>query len=531
MNHSTKLFCKVVAAMAAAVTVFAAAEKLADDNRTPDRVVIERDRSELDRSGKSGLLTSYADVLDNVTPAVVSINVERKRTYARRNNSGPVNPMEELLRRFYGLPPRENSPRMEPETIERFELEGTGSGFIVSADGYILTNHHVIAGRYGFDPEEDADFVRITVELKDGREYRAEVVGSEQTADVAVLKIESDDDLPVAVLGDSDQIRVGDIAFAVGNPLRVGLTVSQGIISALNRTDIGIIDRGLREQGERLPALENFIQTDAAINMGNSGGPLVDAQGRVVGINSAISSIGGGSIGIGFAIPVNLALRIMQTIVTDGEISRGFIGIEMRPLDADTAKGFGLKTTKGVIISSVSDGLPADLAGLRRGDVILSVDGERVDSVRDMVYLISSREPGETVALEVFRYGERMTVDVTLGNREALLAGKPFEAGGEDSISPDGDTVIEGLRVSPVTEDAVKRYGYAETPQSGLLVIAVEASDAFVTTIEPGMTIVEINGQGVESAEQARSLLKRGGNVVWAMLPDGTGVFVPLNLP
>ncbi len=419
------------------VAVASQKQSQAESSTQTEAIDYARDMEPLDRSGSSGYVTSYADMLEQVTPAVVSVAVERKASYRpsmRSSEDMQRRMLEDMLRRFYGqefedrLPERNREP--DPQQQDRYRLEGTGSGFIISADGYILTNNHVVEGDSGYDQDEDSEVVRITVQLTDGREYEAEVVGTDPTTDIAVLKVEAEG-LPALSLGDSSQMKVGDIVFAVGNPLRIGQTVSIGIVSAVNRTDLGIIDQGLRRRGAQgqQPAIENFIQTDAAINMGNSGGPLVDAQGRVIGINSAISSIGGGSIGIGFAVPINLAERTMQMLVGGGKLSRGFIGVELGPLDAEQARAFGLDSTKGVIVQGVTEGLPADAAGVQRGDVILSVDGERVDSVRDMVYLISTRSPGVEVVLEVFRFGETMELTVALGDRTKLLAGGGFGSG------------------------------------------------------------------------------------------------------
>ena len=306
---------------------------------------LQVDTSALPRAATTPVY-SYADMLEKVTPAVVSVAVERRVSASEperaRGDMSRDEMMEELLRRFFGQPPEEReAPRKPDGGPEVFRREGQGSGFIVSPEGYILTNDHVVRGRGGVRGKPvDFDDLRIIVQLDDGREFRAEVVGTDPQTDLAVLKVDGSD-LPVATLGDSGGLRVGDITFAIGNPLGVGLTVSQGIVSALNRTDLGIIDRGLMQSGadlSLLPPIENFIQTDAAINMGNSGGPLIDAQGRVIGINSAISSITGGSIGIGFAIPINLAERVLQQLIRGDELSRGFIGVSLEPMDREKAR-------------------------------------------------------------------------------------------------------------------------------------------------------------------------------------------------
>ena len=356
MKHNAKPFAIITAAVALGTLALWAANPSAPAREPVD---VKRDTSPLNREN-SAVFTSYAPVLDRATPAVVSITVERKLTQRMRGRSRN-DMLEELMRRMWGLPPRREERReapQEPEDRERFVPEGMGSGFIVSPDGYVLTNNHVVRGQSDSTDDEAFDVKRITVSTKDGRQFEAEVVGTDPSTDLAVLKVDADG-LPFVTLGDSTQIAVGDIVFAIGNPLRVGLTVSQGIVSAVNRTDLGIIDQSLMRGGANFaesPPIESFIQTDAAINLGNSGGPLLDAQGRVIGINSAISSIGGGSIGIGFAIPINLAEQVMQSIVTGGDVRRGFIGVGLESLTLEKARAFGLDRVKGAIVNDVQKG-------------------------------------------------------------------------------------------------------------------------------------------------------------------------------
>ena len=272
---------------------------------------------------------------------------------------------------------------------------GLGSGVIVSADGYLLTNHHVIEGA-----------TDIVVRLADGRETRARLVGTDPETDIAVLKIDLAP-LPVVALGDVSRLLVGDAVLAIGNPFNVGQTVTSGIVSALGRNRLG------------LSTFENFIQTDAAINPGNSGGALVDARGALVGINTAIYSQGGGSLGIGFAVPVDLARQVMDDLVRDGRVIRGWIGVEPRDLPADLAASLGLEKVQGVLITGVLQGGPAAQAGVRPGDVVTAVGDRPVQTTADLLKAVAALKPQTNAALGVVRNGQRLRIDVQIGQRPA----------------------------------------------------------------------------------------------------------------
>jgi Do/DeqQ family serine protease len=326
--------------------------------------------------GKRPEIVSYADVVAPVQKAVVSIYSTKTVRQAAR--------VDPLLRQFFGeIPDRESKE------------EGLGSGVIVTGDGYILTNNHVIEG---------ADQLRVS--LSDDREFKAKLVGADPKTDVAVIKIDAEK-LPSITLADSDKLRVGDIVFAIGNPLDVGQTVTMGIVSATSRS-VGIL--------EEVAGYESFIQTDAAINQGNSGGALVDAKGRLVGINSAILSTSRGNIGIGFAIPVNMASAIMTSLITTGTVARGYLGVESAPLTPELAEGFGLKKgTKGVIIMDVRPNSPALAAGLVRGDVVTAVNDQPVSSVEDLRMAVAQKAPESEVTLKTLRDAKERVVKVTLG--------------------------------------------------------------------------------------------------------------------
>ncbi|MEM9399597.1 MAG: trypsin-like peptidase domain-containing protein [Verrucomicrobiota bacterium] len=388
------------------------------------------DRENLDRSNPHGHIVSYADMLDEVIPAVVSISVKRELNSKRpvritSISSGP-NKMAEQTPGSHKKPAKEAESHTKEKLVYQYVDEGSGSGFIVTENGYILTNYHVLQGNSYLDLDNLEDTLLVNVRLNDGRESSAEIIGFDPATDLAVVKIDKPD-LPTATLGFSEQVRVGDVVFAVGNPMQIGMAVSQGIISALNRTDLRIIDRTLRRTRgfKETFALENFIQTDAAVNRGSSGGPLVDALGRVVGINTAIRSTSGGSIGINFAIPIDLASHVAQQIVTGGKLRRGSIGVISAFLSKEKASELGLKTNKGVLIQKVIEKEAAYEAGIVVGDVILSVNKETVDSIRDITYMISSRSPGDVVELEVFRSGKKWIIPVKLSERKQYRSDDP----------------------------------------------------------------------------------------------------------
>ena len=318
---------------------------------------------------------SLSAAAKKASPSVVSINT------ASHKQNQPDHARDPWFRYFFG-DPDESSPNA-----------GLGSGVIVSADGYILTNNHVV---------ESAD--EITVILNDGRRTQAKLVGTDPDTDLAVLKIKLDK-LPVMVLSSTEQLQVGDIVLAIGNPFGVGQTVTSGIVSALGRNQLGI------------NTFENFIQTDAAINPGNSGGALVDVQGNLLGINTAIYSRSGGSMGIGFAIPVNTARQVLEGIVKQGQVVRGWIGVEPTEITPDLAKTFNVQRTSGVIITGVLQTGPAFKAGVRPGDVLLSVEGEVVRNVAELLTRVSALKPGQPARVKVLRQNEEIELTVTPGQR------------------------------------------------------------------------------------------------------------------
>lgn len=426
-------------------------------------------------------VVSYADVLEKATPSVVSVY-----TAEIVSAVAPQSQIPDFFRQF-GIPvPRSLEPT--PPQPERKEALGVGSGVIVSVDGYIVTNHHVVTGRDG----EPAD--EILVRLSDNREYPATLIGSDSKTDVAVLKIEAEGELPAITLAKSDKLRVGDVVFAIGNPLDVGMTATQGIISATGRTSYGILGPG---------AYENFIQTDAAINMGNSGGALVDAWGRLIGINTAIVSRSGGSNGIGFAIPTNLAYNVISKLIESGEVPRGLLGLLPENLDRDMADAFGLKSTRGALVNQVQPDSPAARAGIRHGDVIVRVDDVEIESAPQLRLVVSQMLPGSEVTVGLIRQGERIELPVVLGSLDGPLADSGF--------SPAGVRVLEGVSVRPISEALRDEFSIPEQIE-GLLITELSFDSPYANLLAKGMVIIEVNGQAVQTTQEMEQAIIQGAN-------------------
>lgn len=372
-----------IAAMMMALAVFACRKEPQSQNTAPSSSPVEPAVSHAsDQTKPGGPALSYADVIEKAGPAVVTIRSER-RVRAPRQFPFFDNP---LFRDFFGdqLPQsRSNRPQVQM---------ALGSGVIVHADGTILTNHHVVDGAE-----------QIKVELPNHRIFDAKVVGSDPPSDLAVLKIDAKD-LPVLALGDSDKVRVGDIALAIGNPLGIGQTVTAGIIGAKSRYT-GLSDG----------SFEDFLQTDAPINQGNSGGALIDSTGELIGINSQILSTSGGNIGIGFAIPSNMARNVMDQLIKTGKVHRGQLGIGIQPMTPELAQQLGLNETRGVLVNSVAENGPAAKAGIRRGDVIVAFNGKPVSDGNTLRNQIAGTAPGTQVKLTIVRDKREQEIAVILG--------------------------------------------------------------------------------------------------------------------
>jgi len=347
---------------------------------------------------------------------------------------------------------------------------GWGSGFIFSDEGYILTNHHVVG---------DAD--KINVQLSDGREYDAKIVGSDPRSDVAIIKIEEAKDLPVLPLGDSDSLEVGEWVMAVGNPFDLSHTLTVGIVSAKGRTSVGITD------------YEDFIQTDAAINPGNSGGPLINLKGEAVGINSAIFSKSGGYMGIGFAIPINMVKEIKDQLITAGKVSRGYLGVAIQDITSELKETLDLKSAEGVLIADVSKDSPAEKAGLRRGDVVVEFDGQKVLNVGQFRNMVSLTPPGAEAKIVVIRDGKTTNLLVELGS---------LEEGAQAGSVPKKELMDKlGFSVQDVTEDLAQQFGYSK--KEGVLISQVQpGSLAYLAGLRAGMIVLEVNRSSVNNSEE-----------------------------
>jgi serine protease Do len=424
-----------------------------------------------------GVRASYADVVAKTSPAVVRIEAESRSRRAQEQQQ-PMSPFgdDEFFRQL-PIPPRQNpQPRLE---------RGLGSGVIVSADGTILTNAHVIDG---------AD--KITVLLNDNKTFQAKLVGADKPSDLAVLKIEAEN-MPFLNLGNSDTVRIGDIVLAIGNPLGIGQTVTAGIISAKGRRT-GLSDG----------SFEDFLQTDAPINRGNSGGALINLSGELIGINSQILSGGPsqGNIGIGFSIPSNMAKSVMDQLLRDGRVRRGMLGIGIQNLNEDLAQALGIKETSGVLVSNVRKGSAAEKAGFKQADIITAINGEKIEDSNVLRNKVAGTLPGTEIRVTVLRDGNPVELTATLDEFE--MAGNNNPAEGEDGgPGRQSDTGKLGLTLQPLTPQIAKQFGIEEDSQ-GMVVTGVDpAGVASEAGIARGDIILEINRKPVNSADAVQQAL------------------------
>lgn len=420
-----------------------------------------------------GLNDAFVEISKAVTPSVVFIDVT---TTAKKNDKKQNQPFEF----FFGPDFRMEQPPQH----------GSGSGVIISKDGYIVTNNHVV---------KDASDKGIRVILTDKREFTAKLVGTDPNTDVAVIKIEADN-LSVASVGNSDDVQVGQWVLAVGNPLGLNNTVTAGIVSALGRN--------VNVSGDTY-AINNFIQTDAAINPGNSGGALVDINGMVIGINAAIQTTNGYYQGYGFAIPINLVKSVASELIKSGKIERGYIGVSIKDVDTKEAKGLGLDKAKGVLVQNVLKGGAGDEAGVKTGDVILSVDGKEVNAANQLQTIIGSHKPGEQVTLSIFRDGKTISIPVKLKPRDDSQALVENNQGNEDNSELKTKNFDEvGFSVSDITSSIKRDYDI----ENGVLVKAVSNySEAFNRGLRAGYVILEADKTKIESTDQLASLINKKG--------------------
>jgi serine protease Do len=426
------------------------------------------------------LSEAFAHAADVIRPSVVTIHSLRKERPAKLGNGatrGEGSDSDELLRRFFG-------GRGVPQIVEPPQ-EAMGSGVIVSGQGDILTNNHVV---------NEAD--ELSVRLNDGRELDATVVGTDPLTDIAVIRVKATD-LPAATLGDSSKLRVGQWVVAAGNPFGLDNSITAGIISAPGRA--GII-AGSSGRGVGMSSYEDFIQTDAAINPGNSGGPLINLHGEVVGINTAIASRTGGNMGIGFAVPSNMAKTVMTALVKDGQVTRGYLGVLIQPLTEKLAKSFDYESTDGALIGDVTAKSPAEKAGLQAGDIIVAVNGEKMKDNQQVRNTVAAIEPGTRTPVEVYRSGKKVTVTVEVGKLDT----KELAAGNTPRDMP----AELGLTVAELTADQAKALNLSD--ESGVIVTEVETGGAAARAgLLAGDVIVEVQGVKVTSAREFRQQLTR----------------------
>jgi serine protease Do len=415
---------------------------------------------------------SFADVVEQVSPAVVNIAVTKEAqtlptTMFRGQRPGGNNtPYDEFFERFFGAPgmvPRESRP-----------MRGLGSGFLIDESGYIVTNNHVIEGASN-----------VVVLLEDGKELDATLVGTDPNTDLALLKVESDEPLPALAFGNSDEARVGDWVLAIGNPFGLGGSATAGIISARGR-DI------------RSGPYDDYMQIDAPINSGNSGGPIFNAAGEVIGVNTAIFSPNGGNVGIGFAIPAKVALSVVDELRASGSVKRGWLGVQIQDINDELAASFGLEKATGALVGDVVEGSPAAQAGIKVGDVIVTFDGKDVDTAKALSLAVAAADPADKVPLRVLRDGKGKSLHVTLGEAEQQQARTSF--GGNKESEPASEL---GLSLAELTDIYRQRLGLPDDVKGVLITEVQPGSDAAEQGLRPGDVVSRIGSSRIENIDDA----------------------------
>ncbi|MFA7603394.1 MAG: Do family serine endopeptidase [Novosphingobium sp.] len=441
---------------------------------------------------RGGAPASFADLTAQLAPAVVNIST-RQRVRVANQNPFAGTPFEDLF--GGGMAPRGGTPQTR-------EAQSLGSGFIISADGYVVTNNHVITA------DGQGQVESITVTMPDGTEYPAKLIGRDAASDLAVLKISGSKPFPFVKFGDSSNARVGDWVIAIGNPFGLGGTVTSGIISAVYRaTGTG-------------SAYDRYLQTDASINRGNSGGPMFDMNGQVIGINNAIFSPTGGSVGIGFAIPAETAAPIVDKLKKGESIERGYLGVRIQALNEDLAESLGIAHNKGEFVQAVEPGQAAATAGIKAGDVVVRVDGKDVTRDQTLSFLVANIAPGKRIPIELIRDGRRMTVSTVVGKRpsEEELARQSFDSGQDQAEnqfakppSQQGSGLSEqslGLSVLPLTATIARQLGMPEDLR-GVVVNAVDpSSDAGSKGLQRGDIVLSVNYQAVSTPAELEAAIK-----------------------
>ncbi|MCB2087839.1 MAG: Do family serine endopeptidase [Sphingomonadaceae bacterium] len=433
---------------------------------------------------RAGAPSSFADLTEQLAPSVVNISTRQRIEV----NANP----------FAGTPLADMFGRRGRNQPQTREAQSLGSGFIISADGYIVTNNHVVS------PNGRGTVEEITVTMPDGTEYDAKLVGNDAASDLAVLKIEGSKPFPFVKFGDSKKTRAGDWVIAIGNPFGLGGTVTSGIVSAVLRNTGG-------------GAYDRYIQTDASINRGNSGGPLFDMQGNVIGINNAIFSPTGGSVGIGFAIPADIAAPIVDKLRAGEEIERGYLGVRIQPVDEDLAASIGLAKNKGEFVQAVEPDAAADKAGIKAGDVVVEVNGNEVTPDQTLSFLIANIAPGTRIPVELYRDGQRRKVNVVVGKRpsedELARQAQTFDPDGQPTPQENGQgsSMIEdvlGLQAIPLTPQIAGQLG-ADSDTTGLVIAGVDpSSDAGQKGLARGDIILTANYKAVATVGALEAIVK-----------------------
>lgn len=457
-------------------------------------------------SAERALPASFADIAERVSPAVVNIQVTSRAKPAMSEMQNVPGNMREFFERYFNAP---GQPGAQPFGAPQGPGEGeprigAGSGFVIDADGHIVTNEHVVNG---------ADEIMVT--FKDGTEAKARLIGLDDKTDLALIKIDSDKPVPHVNFGKSDDVRVGDWVLTVGNPFGLGHSVNVGIVSARGRT----IGAG---------PYDDFLQIDAPINRGNSGGPAFDVQGNVVGVNAAIFSPNGGNVGIGFAIPSEIAGKVIAELKSSGTVKRGWLGVSIQPLNDDIAEGLGLASTEGVLVADVNADSPAERAGMRTGDVILSVDDQKIKELKELPRLIADINPGKDSTVTVWRDGAKENLSVEIGTQPST---KKVAA----VASPDSATDRVGLAVQSLSPDIARELGMAEDTR-GVVVVGVKpGSPAAEKGLRRGDVVTKAGGKAIASPEDLTDSLdkarKDGRKSVLALVKRGGGqrfVAIPL---
>ena len=440
----------------------------------------------------SQLSNSFADIIEKASPAVVKISTTRVIKASEQQGNNPFM-SDPFFRQFFG------GPNMRPRDQRE---RGLGSGVIVNPSGYILTNNHVV---------DKATTLKVA--LSDGREFTAKTVGTDPQTDVAVVKIDAAS-LPTLSFANSDNARVGDLCFAIGNPFGQDHTVTMGIISAKGRNNLR----------ENTVQLQNFIQTDASINPGNSGGALINARGELIGMNTMILTGGGagfggeaGNVGIGFAVPSNMAKQVLDQLVKNGKVTRGYMGVSLQAVSRELAPEFGLKNDHGAIVGDVTPGKPGDQAGLKSGDVVVKIDGQEVQDSNDLTMKVTGHAPGDTVTLDVIRDGKPMKIKVTLGQRPngldwAKSGGNSDNDKGDNDNGTADNGNARGINVENLTPDVIQQLGL-DSNTKGVVVTSVDPdSTAADAGIGRGTIIVAVERHPVASVSDFRRLMTQAQN-------------------